>query len=911
LSGGSQALVSGGGWDAGILDDSWLLTSIAQSVLDRAGATGWSLKMRGIWCGLEPPEMQKRAQGWKLHLSATQLSAPVVLARAAEVLVREKCAFKFAPDFGKLQLLLSNLSERGSGGKFITAYPAEVEQFRRLAARLDAATDGLPGPVILSDRRLRPGSLVHYRYGAFHAEKVLTDAGSFASTLTAPDGSRVKDERLAWFSPPSWAELPFPDPEAPTGGSAGGATSVLIAGRFAVSRAIRHSYRGGVFYALDQETGAEVVLKQARPHVMASLEGTDARDFLRHEAQVLELLGPLELAPRMVALVTHQEDLFLAEELVPGVTLRRWADERVVGAWHGRGAPPGEAAAMAGELVEIVAGVHEQGLVLRDLSPNNVMVTPEGRLRLIDLEHVVPVGSRRAGVQTKGYVAPEVIVGRFGPVPSQPADLFSLGASILFLATGIDPLFGPDAPADRSVSDRLGTLLGRLGDHMPVVRPLAELVLGFMDHDPERRWSLARARGFLKSPDVTLSPTRSDLPVSDSVIDRLLADGLSYVVGKMTPLGPRLWPTVEGDQTDSCNVQFGAAGVLGVLTRAAEILGDQRLSDGVEAAAGWIDRRLFAVPRLLPGLYFGRSGTAWSLYDAARLLGDDELASRALELARQMPAAWHCPDISHGIAGAGLAYLHLSLATGDPEFERRVVVAADAVLAAARERDGQLFWPIPDTFDSLLAGRAHYGFGHGVAGAGAFLLYAGQATGREDCLDAARRAGCTLEAGADIEDGAAWWPVVPKGDDRNIERVRHWCSGSAGVGTFLIRLWSVTGEERWRALAEAAAAAVYRERWYSNATACHGLSGHGDFLLDIAEFTGEQRYRDWARELVAVMHTRHLIHDGLMLIPDESAVDVTAGYNTGLSGFLGFLLRLRHGGRRLWLPDELLEIRSA
>src|SRR5262249_10217215 len=152
----------------------------------------------------------------------------------------------------------------------------------------------------------------------------------------------------------------------------------------------------------------------------------------------------------------------------------------------------------------------------------------------------------------------------------------------------------------------------------------------------------------------------------------------------------RLWPTADGDRTDACNVQFGAAGVLSVLTRAAGVLDGQHLRDGVASAARWIDGRRLDAPRLLPGLYFGRSGTAGSPHEAARLLGNDALASRGSELARQVPVPWPCPDICHGTAGAGLALLHLSRATGDPDLERRVVVAADSVLEAARERDGHV-----------------------------------------------------------------------------------------------------------------------------------------------------------------------------------------------------------------------------
>ena len=112
------------------------------------------------------------------------MSSPLVLARAAEVLVRLGCAFKFAVD---------------------------VARFRAVAVALHEAPEGLVGPRILSDRPLRPGSLVHYRYGEFSGDKELTDAGMLVPAMTGPDGGVVRDVRNAWFSPPAWAAPPFPD----------------------------------------------------------------------------------------------------------------------------------------------------------------------------------------------------------------------------------------------------------------------------------------------------------------------------------------------------------------------------------------------------------------------------------------------------------------------------------------------------------------------------------------------------------------------------------------------------------------------------------------------------------------------------------------------------------------------------
>jgi len=915
---GASLPLTGGRSDT---DDSLLLLDIARAVLARVGDEGWSINPDEFWCRLTPPGTQHRTQGWKLHVSTALLAAPVVLARAADVLIRANCSFKFAKTFQNLTYLLSGNAPRGSGGKFITAYPANDELFRTLALELDRVTDGLPGPVILSDRPFRPGGLVYYRYGAIGGQTELSNDGTFESVLVGPEGQRVTDQRQAWFSPPPWAALPIAAPPAGVDVGAGATatattapTKVLLGDRFVVGGAIKHSYGGGVFRAVDQQTNADVILKQARPHVAGDFAGADARDVLRHEAQILDLLSPLGLAPAKVALFSHQGYSFLAQEQIPGSNLRAWAQQRTVTAWRGQGSPLTDAVAMARQMVEIVASVHEQGLVLCDFNPNNLIVTPENQLRLIDLEFAVAADVRITTRFTQAYAGPEVTSGpRYGPAPAPDADLFSLGATILFAASGVDPLMPvDDALADRLGQDRLAGLVTRLGQDMPAVQRLSALVVGLMRDDPQHRWSLSRAREFLADVDVAAeSANGSDADsLPPAVADRLVSDGMTYALRTMTEQKQWLFTANEfGRTTDPCNVQHGAAGVLGVLTRAAATLGDERLLAGVSTVAGWVAKRLFDVPRILPGLYFGRSGTAWALYDAARLLDDDKMAEQAVTLAKQVPVQWPNPDICHGAAGAGMTQLHLWNTTGDPELLSRGVQAADCVLKAVRERDGLHLWPIPGDFDSNLAGLEHYGFAHGVAGAGAFLLYAGIASGRAEYLDAARRAGETLLAVADIEDGAAWWPSG-EATAPDKARMRHWCSGSSGVGTFLIRLWLSTGEPRYRELAEAGAAAIRRDKWYSGPSACHGLAGDGEFLLDLASLTGEQRYRDWAGELAELIHVRHAMRDGLMVLPDEGSYEVHAGFNTGFGGPVGFLLRLRHGGPRWWMPDALLPTKS-
>jgi hypothetical protein len=786
--------------------------------------------------------------------------------------------------------LVSGRYERGSGGKFITVYPRDDDHFRRLAEQLDQATRQLPGPGILSDRPYRPGSLVHYRYGAFSGRRRLTNDGAPEPMLQAPDGTYLRDRRTAGFTPPPWAELPLPAPEQPP---AAPGTAVLLNERYVVRSAIRHAYKGGVFLATDQRGGHQVVIKEARHHVGSGLDGADAVDLLEHEARMLALLADLELSPRPLELFSQGGNRYLVQERIAGQTLRSWASQQL---------EPGVdlLLKLADQLTSLVLRVHERGLVLRDLNPNNLMVTPADELRLIDLETLARPGDQVRRVFTKGYAAPEVMDAAPGSTaPALESDLFSVGAVLFHLCTGADPLLAADRPEQRSRTDRLaGFLAAALADR-PDLRIFEQPMLGLTAEDPGARWSLAQVRDHL----LGRTAARTAASVEDAPQQRLLDDGLTHLLDTMTPDDPeRLWPG-EGfaAATDPLNVQHGAAGVLAVLTAAAKHSTDPRLRTGVAEAASWLAARADRSEQHLPGLYFGRSGTAWALLDAARLLGDDALADRAARLALQVPVRWPNPDICHGVAGAGLAQLHFWQVTGEPEFERRAVTAADQLLGAAVLGSSGLLWPVPAKFDSALAGITHLGFGHGVAGIGAFLLLAGLATGREDFLAAARQAGETLLATRQVQDGAAGWPV----DGRNPDAPVHapqWCNGSAGIGGFLVRLWQATGDPRHREAAEQAALQVYRWRRRGSAAACHGLVGNAEFLLDLADAAAEPQYRRWAKELVGLAHARNVVRDGLLLVPDETLTAVSAAYQTGLSGLLALLVRLRHGGNRLWLP---------
>ncbi|MFG2869714.1 class IV lanthionine synthetase LanL [Streptomyces sp. NPDC048338] len=901
------------------------LESLLRRALQGTGTgTRWTTDADEMWCRLTRQSGVRRRQGWKLHVSATAASAPAVLVKALDVLLREESAFKFVRSLEQVGALNSRATPRGSSGKFITVYPTTDDDAARIALELHKGTAGLAGPRILSDQPYAPQSLVHYRYGAFVGRRRLSDQGLLVWFIEDPDGNPVEDKRTGQYCPPSWAVCPFPaSVPLPPRQEKAASSPVMLGGRFSVREAIRHTNKGGVYRGTDVTTGAPVVIKEARPHVEGDASGSDVRDWLRAEARTLERLKGTGLAPEPLAMFDMGGHLFLAQEEVPGVPLRTWVAERFrdVGGERYRA----DALAQIGRLVDLVAAAHAHGCVLRDFTPGNVMVRPDGELRLIDLELAVleddaPLPTR---VGTPGFSAPERLVD--APV-SPTADYYSLGATVCFVLGGKVPNLLTEEPDTRPAEQRFAEWLGACAGTLRPPDGLPETILGLMKDDPAERWDPARAREALGGAD----PARPECPAARSAgtgeappgrdVARLpypaagpartaepcdatqaAIDGMvNHLVDSMTPADDRwLWPvsTLAGE-TDPCTVQQGAAGVLAVLTRYFELTGDPRLPELISTAGHWIAART-DTRSIRPGLHFGGRGIAWALYDAGRAIADRTLKAHASALALAPSEATPSHDITHGSAGSGLAAAHLWHRTGDPRLAELVVDAADRLAAAARPEPSGVSWPVPAEAVSEEAGKRYLGFAHGTSGIGCFLLAAAAISGQPEHMDLAVAAGEQLVAGAVMVGQAAQWPAQAT----DVPTAPYWCHGSAGIGSFLVRLWQRTGDERFGDLARGATHAVMERASRAALAQCHGLAGNGDFLLDMADATGDPAYRAMAEDLARLIVSERAHRDSHVVFPNEYG-DVSTSWSDGSAGILAFLLRTRHTDSRHWMVQQ-------
>jgi serine/threonine protein kinase len=241
----------------------------------------------------------------------------------------------------------------------------------------------------------------------------------------------------------------------------------------------------GVVYRGVSEAGEQVAVKQIRRFRF------DAEDRARFAAEIEAL--KLVFGPRVVSYVdgdSAAEQPWLAVEYVPGATLRRYVGE------HGP-LEPVLVAILGAALAEGLYTIHGAGLLHRDLKPHNIILAYDGPV-VIDFGLALLTAAKVEAAESAAGITPSgAVVGTLLCMPpeqvraellSPSADLYALGATLLYAATQHYPFAAPteyalmQQIASQSVEPDLAGL--------PPV--LESVVVGMLAKDAESRPSLAQ-----------------------------------------------------------------------------------------------------------------------------------------------------------------------------------------------------------------------------------------------------------------------------------------------------------------------------------------------------------------------------------------------------------------------------------
>ncbi|MBA8825730.1 serine/threonine protein kinase [Saccharopolyspora lacisalsi] len=220
----------------------------------------------------------------------------------------------------------------------------------------------------------------------------------------------------------------------------------------------------GSVYLARSRGGRTVAVKVVRSDLA---EDPQFRERFRREAAISRTVGGFWTAA-VVDADPEAEQPWLATEYVPGPTLHQAVAENGP-------LPEQTVGALAAGLAEALGAIHAADLVHRDLKPANVLIGPDGP-RVIDfgISRVMSSSAMTATgtfFGTPGYFSPEQTEGsEVGPA----SDVFSLGAVLVFAATGHGP-FGEDGTV--AMLYRVVNSEPEVGDVPASLRPLVAACL--------------------------------------------------------------------------------------------------------------------------------------------------------------------------------------------------------------------------------------------------------------------------------------------------------------------------------------------------------------------------------------------------------------------------------------------------
>jgi len=263
----------------------------------------------------------------------------------------------------------------------------------------------------------------------------------------------------------------------------------LIAGRYTLEAEIGRGGMGAVWRGRDEVLGRTVALKR-----IGVAPGGITPDALRAEREA-KLAAKLNHA-NVVAVFDLVEEVqdgrsaqWLVMEHVAGTDLAELVRQR------GR-LSPDQAAPILAQTASALAAAHAAGIVHRDVKPSNILVAPDGQVKLSDFG-IARTSADPALTQTglvtgsPAYLSPEVASGQQAAPAS---DVWSWGATLFHALEGHPPY---------QVGDNLLGALYRIVHEEPPRSPaagwLAPVLEGTMTRDPARRWPIATAQAFLEA----------------------------------------------------------------------------------------------------------------------------------------------------------------------------------------------------------------------------------------------------------------------------------------------------------------------------------------------------------------------------------------------------------------------------
>ncbi|WP_346958729.1 protein kinase [uncultured Arthrobacter sp.] len=270
-------------------------------------------------------------------------------------------------------------------------------------------------------------------------------------------------------------------------------SGITLGGRFQLTTRIAIGGMGEVWKAKDLILGRIVAIKVLKE------EYTGDPGFLqrfRAEARHTALLNHVGIA-NVFDYGEEEGSAYLVMELVPGQPLSSIIE-------HEQVLSPDRTLSMISQTARALSVAHAQGLVHRDIKPGNLLITPDGRVKVTDfgiarLADQVPLTQTGQVMGTAQYLAPEQATGQ---TATGASDIYSLGVIGYECLTGHRPFSG---------ESQIAIALAQVNDAPPPLpetlpKPVRALLMSMLAKDPKNRPAdaikLAEAADAIRNGDI-------------------------------------------------------------------------------------------------------------------------------------------------------------------------------------------------------------------------------------------------------------------------------------------------------------------------------------------------------------------------------------------------------------------------
>lgn len=638
------------------------------------------------------------------------------------------------------------------------------------------------------------------------------------------------------------------------------------------------------------------VIKEGTLNEMKDKDGRDIRDRLIWQKHLHETLQNKVRIPRLVGSFEENGNYYLAIEHINGQSLghlfrkhgNKVREGLLKGNRFGR-----KIAGYLLQIIHLLDNLHKNGIVHRDATSANFIITPFGKAYLIDMElsYCMTTNSPFPPFQlgTHGYMSPEQLSVA---TPGIKEDTFAVGAIILQAWTGLNPAKLTEVSSKEIIEKikyfvpdvQIADIISQCLSDQPHIRPeLATVARTINMYISDSKKNVRRAT--IYGTDLPKEQIKETLQLAINTFSTpLLADpDRGWFAENMNT-------EVKADKSKInkswyASFHVGAVGVLYMMNRA------KRCGYDISSIEPYIQKTLDIIEQkyILPenrhqaGLHFGSDGIAACLTEAFNtdvVVKDDKYNSWIPKLLSTPGSAF---DMMNGIAGQINANMICDTNYPSADIKNRLKLYVDELISK-QEKDGSWI-RCEDSGDKKE--RVTNGFALGMAGIVFTLFDFSQRYNDSAASDSAERGLFWLIRNSKRKNNVTVW-------NSSLGKDIHpwWRDGSPGIVLSFIKGYSIKKNPLFKEYIISALKYHPEKVFYSNLSQCNGLSGLGEVYLEAYRILGDNEWYEragWIAQLIMRMKKEHHKHGPFWL--SESEWKPLPGFMLGNAGILHFLMR--------------------